>query len=329
MLMQDEKEVSPALRQAVAALVNAKAAVDRLSLGDAADRALARHCTLPSGEDGTSFFREIFPFCGRWEPIGASQAMQVPLEQTFGHSWRWWPKHVAEEHKASLRDQLLAAENGKDRAEVCWIVPLGLYLAHEGKNRIAFLREEGVSHYPALTTPYGYPAPDQLQIFLIPGPHGEECWAVLDDDLIEPLHCPEWTLPVLTAYGVSTSKGWPEDYPPYAAVRDQLAARSGRNFRPLLEAPVSLAALQAKEDKAGEVVTTSFMDLPGVRLRRGWKIGLATLMATILVGILVFQPQLHDLSILSVGLGAALMLTTFVFGEILAVPRHQLDSQDS
>lgn len=315
-------EISHRLRQAVADLVRAKEAVDRLAQGNSVDRTVASHCRLPSGEDGTSFFKDIFPFFGSWRPIGASQTMQVPLEQTFGNSWRWHPENVAEEDKESLREQFLA---GEDRAEVCWIVPLGLYLAHEGKNRIAFLREMGVSHYPAITTPYGYPAPERLQIFLIPGTHGEECWAVLDNDLIEPLRLAAWSLPVLVAYGVRTSKEWPQDYPSYAAIRGEIAARIVRYCQPLKEAPLSLKSLRSKEEKAVEIVAASFMDIPRVRLRRPWKRALWLFVATTLFATLVLQPHIHDLSILSAGFGAAIMLTICLFGEILSIPRRELD----
>jgi len=86
---------------------------------------------------------------------------------------------------------------------------------------------------------------------------------------------------------------------------------------------VSLKALQAKEVKAAEEISTSLMDLPGVRLRRGWKRAMAALVATVVVAILVVRPQLHELSILSAGLGGALMLAVFLFGEILAAPASQ------
>jgi len=311
------------MRQAVSALVRAKARVDRLARGGLDDRELATRCGLPAGEDGTSFFKEVFPFPGCWKPLGASDLRNVPLELTMGHSWRWYPEHVAQEKRASLRERFLSCTDGTERAVVCWIVPLGLFLAHEGKNRIEFLRSEGATHYPALTTPYDYPSPDRLALIQVPGPHGDEWWAALDHDSIEPLRCPEWSLPILTAYGVSVTKGWPEAYPPYDAVRQEVDERSRRNFRPLREASVSLKALQAKEVKAAEEISTSLMDLPGVRLRRGWKRAMAALVATVVVAILVVRPQLHELSILSAGLGGALMLAVFLFGEILAAPASQ------
>jgi hypothetical protein len=309
------------MRQAVTTLVRAKARCDRLARGGLEDRELAARCGLPAGEDGTSFFKDVFPFSGCWKPLGASDLRNVPLELTMGHSWRWYPERVAQEERLPLLERFLSCTDGTERAEVCWIVPLGLFLAHEGKNRIEFLREEGATYYPALTTPYDYPAPDRLALIQVPGPHGDEWWAVLDQDSIEPLRYPEWTLPILTAYGVSTIKGWPEDYPPYAAVRQEVDERSRRNFRPLREAPVSLKALQADDAKALEEVSTSLVDLPGVRLKRCWKISMAALIATVVVAILIIQPPLHEVSILSAGLGGALTIVFFLFGEILAVPR--------
>ncbi len=314
-------EPAPRVRQAVTALVRAKARVDRLARGGLEDRELAARCGLPAGEDGTSFFKDVFPFPGCWKPLGASDLRNVPLELTMGHSWRWYPEHVAQEERLPLLERFLSCKDGTERAVVCWVVPLGLFLAHEGKNRIEFLREEGATYYPALATPYDYPSPDRLALIQVPGPHGDEWWSVLDQDSIEPLRYPEWSLPILTAYGVSTTKGWPEDYPPYATVRQEVDEHSRRNFRPLREAPVSLKALQAEEVKTAEEVSTSLVDLPGVRLKIGWKRAMAALVATVLVAVLVIQPPLHEISILSAGLGGALTIVVFLFGEILAVPR--------
>ena len=90
---------------------------------------------------------------------------------------------------------------------------------------------------------------------------------------------------------------------------------------------MSLKGLQAKEEMAAKEVFVSLIDLPGVRLRKGWKIALAALMVSTVVAALVIQPQLHDLSIVSACLGAGLMLTGFVFPEILVVPQRKLESQ--
>lgn len=315
------------VRHAVTALVMEKDLADRFAQGTRDERELIERCGFPHGEDGTSFFREIFPFCGTWEPIGPSALRQVPLAVTIGHSWRWQPAHIAPEDRAALLDRLLSCTEGRERAEVCWIVPLGLFLAHEGKNRVAFLRGEGASHYPALTTPYDYPAAARLQLIQATGPHGDEWWAVLDDDSIEPLTYPGWSLPVLTAYGVRTVQGWPACFPSYGSVRDEVAHRRDRP-RPLVGPPVSLKSLLAKEAKQEEIVSVSLMDLQDVRLKRHWKRALAALSAAFLVGGLAVQPTLHDFSPLSAGVGAMVVLGVMLFVEVLAVPRHRIDPEN-
>ncbi len=322
-----DEEIPQKLRQAVASLASAKDLADQLALGGRVERDLARKCDLPHGEDGTSFFREIFPFCGPWEPLGPSSLWLIPLELTIGHSWRWQPAHVDPEDRAALVEQLLTCTEGLERAEVCWIVPLGLFLAHEGKNRVAFLRSEGATHYPALTTPYDYPAAERLQLIQVPGPHGEEWWAVLDQDAIEPLRHPDWALPVLTAYGVGTVQGWPTAFPSYAAVRDEVAYRGRRGHRPHTEPPLSLKALLAKEAREAEIVSASFMDLRDVRLKRPWKWALGALAAVFLVAGLVEQPTLQDFSLFSASMGAMVLLSLMLFAEMLAVPRHRIDPE--
>lgn len=316
----------PVLREAVVALVRAKAKIDRMAKGVREEREISVQCGLPAGEDGTSFFQEVFPFAGRWDPIGATELRNVPLDLVMGHSWRWHPENVITEDRELLRKQFLSCTTGTGRAEVCWIVPLGLFLAHEGKNRIEFLRAEGATHYPALTTPYDYPAPERLMLICeADGPHGDEWWAVLDQDLIKPLHCPDWVRPILTAYGVVTATGWPTSFPSYAAVRQAFAERRRRQHHPLEDKSISLKELLAREVMAEKEVCVSLADLPGVRLRRGWKKTMVALAAGAAIAIPVEHPQIQALSMLF--LGAALMLPALLYRRILIVPRGQIDSK--
>jgi hypothetical protein len=327
-MLNIENDVSLALCQSVVTLVKAKTLVDRLSHGSELDRKLARLCGLPAGEDGTSFYRDVFPFCGRWEPSGASLLRQVPLEQTVGHSWRWQPESVPYPQRASLRDRLLALTEGSEQAEVCWIVPLGLYLAHEGKNRVAFLRQEGVSHYSALTTPYDYPAPDRLKLIQVAGTHGEEWWAVLDDDLIEPLRHPEWTVPVLSAYGVLITKQWPAEYASCASVRAKIVADDLGYSPPLGRPAISIKAMKMKELRDAEHTSASLLELENIQFRQGWRRVVLALIGIIAVVLTVRQPSLHDLSFFSFCLGALTIAGLLIFGKILSVPRRNLQSAD-
>jgi hypothetical protein len=140
-----------------------------------------------------------------------------------------------------------------------------------GKNRVAFLRQEGVSHYSALTTPYDYPAPDRLKLIQVAGTHGEEWWAVLDDDLIEPLRHPEWTVPVLSAYGVLITKQWPAEYASCASVRAKIVADDLGYSPPLGRPAISIKAMKMKELRDAEHTSASLLELENIQFRQGWR----------------------------------------------------------
>ncbi len=312
------------MHQAIITLVQAKSRLEQLATGARADRELARRAGALSMEDGATFFREIFPFCDKWYPLGPTQLCQVPLDRTIGLSWRWRPEHVPKEKRSELLTWLTTCTEGTERAQVLWIAPLGLYLAHEGKNRVAFFRSEGVTHYPAFTTPYGYPEPERLRLIQSSGPHGDEWWAVLDQDRITPLRHPEWALPVLTAYGVSTSKGWPADYPSCAALREEIVLRSQMPRRLDDDGSASLLDLQAKAAKDSEIISASLLDLQDVSVRTGWKKAIGGLVGTGLIGSLLAPPPLGMAAFACAGLGAAAMIVALLFTPTLAVPRRRL-----
>lgn len=319
-----DADLPPKLRQAVASLVRAKAHVDGLAHEANIDLGLVSHNGLPPGEDGTSFFQEVFPFYGRWVPSESNVLRKVPLELTVGNSWKWQPRHVDPVERSTLIEDFQHGKDFHDPAIVCWIVPLGLFLAHEGKNRVAFLRSEGETYYTALTSSYDYPAADRLLLVRVEGSHGDEWWAVLDGDEIEPLRHPEWALPVLDAYGVRTVKGWPADFPSYNATREAVASRSRKSTQHLNLPPISLNDVRAKEAKKFEIVSASFLDLQDVRLKRRVKQSLIALSALTLAALLFMDPKPHELSLLSAGLGAVLMLSILMFVEVLDLPRHRI-----
>ncbi|TXT28151.1 MAG: hypothetical protein FD131_3284 [Rhodocyclaceae bacterium] len=327
--MAVDEGLSPKLRHAVASLVRAKAHVDWLAHDANLDLGLVTQNGLSPGEDGTSFFREVFPFYGRWIPSESDVVRKIPLELTVGNSWRWRPRHVDPVERSTLIEDFQQGEDFHDPAKVFWIVPLGLFLAHEGKNRVAFLRSEGETYYTALTSSYDYPAADRLLLVRVEGSHGDEWWAVLDRDEIEPLRHPEWALPVLDAYGVRTANGWPADFPSYIATREAVAYRSRKCTQHLNLPPISLNDVRAKEKKKVEIVSASFMDLQEVRLKRRVKQSLIALVAATMAALLFMDPKPHELSILSAGLGAVVLLSILLFVEVLVLPRHRIgpDSQ--
>lgn len=160
--------------------------------------------------DPYGFARTLLPFWHWTNPSQGPRQALIPLDQTVGHSWRWHPRHAEEiatgRDVAAFRAFLLhpdrSAGQASSRAIAGWIRPLGLFVMHEGKNRVAFLASEGESWMPAQVTEFTYPAAAELTIYAV-----EECGqsvfvCVRKERYAVILTNPAWTLPILDAYGV-------------------------------------------------------------------------------------------------------------------------------
>ncbi|WP_049124532.1 hypothetical protein, partial [Burkholderia cenocepacia] len=196
--------ISSKLRDEIRLLVDAKYEVDELACRSAAGRRLIEpfHDGAYGPRIGASFFRTVFPF-SNLEPCGDSFSALAPVSQTIGASWRWTTSSVPENERpallARLQDPARATAEGYDRAEFIWIKPLGLFLAHEGKNRVGFFRDMGAQWIPAHVAPYDYPAADRLATYAAKHAHQTMYWAVLDGQLLAPINHPAWALPILRA----------------------------------------------------------------------------------------------------------------------------------
>jgi len=147
---------------------------------------------------------------------------------------------------------------------------------------------------------------------------------VLDQDFIEPVSRPDWTLPFLTAYGVEIVDGWPDAYPPYAMVREAhlMARRRTRDIG--RDANISLRMLRERADQAAALVPASLAELAGLRLQKRWRLALSSLTCAMVLAPLATNLQIHDLSAFSAGAGALTMLCGLLFGKAFVVPRHSL-----
>lgn len=186
--------------------------------GSAAARLLAKSMTSSTGR-GTNqyqtlnpsyFARKILPFWQVLDERGESIQAQIPIRQTVGESWRWQPRYAqqiaykgnVDEFRAFLLDPERAAGHSATGASVQWIRPLGLFLVHEGKNRVAFLASQGEEWMPAWVSPCEYPAAVDLMLFEVEE-YGEVVFVCVKDNRYAVIvQHPAWTLPILYAYGV-------------------------------------------------------------------------------------------------------------------------------
>ncbi len=269
-----EQTLSPNLLLAVQQLVRAKYYLD--SMIDAGYGNFMAE-GLGGGVSGSlfpsSFVREIFPFIDRFVPCGTDISALVQTSQTLGFGCKW--RNInGEERDARERfvthPKRASAIRDIDRAEYMWMKPLGLILPHEGKNRADFLREEGVEYIPARVTPYDYPIASRIQIYNIKVKGLNQCWAVLDGDLLQVIKHPSWALPVLKAYGAEVLEEWPSNFACESEVFDEIAKLARPiNLRQLHSNKkyLYLSKVLGRIEAEQEDVAVSFDQIKWLRLR--------------------------------------------------------------
>jgi hypothetical protein len=257
--LPDFTAVGGALLYASAELVAAKYAAEaarRTSVGCLLDRAIpdSGYETI----DSFAFARACLPFLEL--PSGPARPLRVPTVCVLGESWRWRPENVDPKDVDALKAFLLDDERSCSSADECssqfgWPA-LGLAIAHEGKNRIAFLRHIGAVSMPASVSCIDYPCADRISLYVVQVHGREEVWGVLDDRWVEPIPLYSLGKAVLAAYGVSPVGRWPQQFPPPELVLDACAFGAGRP---------DISRILAAHQRRQESVTVALCDVPGIK----------------------------------------------------------------
>lgn len=237
----------------------------------------------------------VLPFFDAIDEVDASsRPAKVPVRFTVGSSWRWHEArlpHGVESVQAALDlftgDQ--CAKAGGLGAEVTLVRPLGVfYVAWEGKNRVAFLARQGVEYMPCLLSERDYPAANRLRLVAVrEGPLC--CWiCVLDGEYAVTIPYPEFTLPILRAYGVKQS-AWSAEYPMLATVMNSFRLQPKDSDAAMRNGPaerVSLSHLKRREKEVAkaDVEYIALIAHPGLALDRNYLRNLALVIAVVLLG---------------------------------------------
>lgn len=260
--------------EAARRLVRIKEALDDLCASQNTTWAVNQLCpglfnAAMSATDGNSFVSAIVPFVGA---AGPETPGLLDLGILIGESWRWkecfTSSPTAGELETYLTETERACRGNQDASLTTLIEPLGLAVAHEGKNRVRFLRDRGVEYIPSAVAYADYPAPERLRIFHLRQQAEDAVWCVLDRRWLRPLALPQLTHLILDPYGVSTSRTWPADLPSLDLVRDAVA-RSGRGPGRSCE-PIDLNAIadrQRLDLEREEWIPTSLLSLEVYRPR--------------------------------------------------------------
>lgn len=184
-----------------------------------------------SAIDVSAFTRAVVPFLDLTHSLHPRRA-RVPLDRLLGESWRWREPSSPSRSVTALADYLLDDDRSlpgdRDQAIVFEIAPLGLWFAHEGKNRVHFLRSGGATEMPAMVTTVDYPAAERLALYRLAISGREELWCVLDGCRARRLLLPQLTHALLTAYGVAPASRWPQDLPSPHMIAEVLLQRLPR-----------------------------------------------------------------------------------------------------
>jgi len=247
------------MRDAAANLVAAKYRID--SLLRSSDASLLNDALLTYRSmtmDPGAFVHACFPFLYQCRGAHPDISARMPIAQVIGESWRWGPVHAArgedELAEAFLLSDDRASPKDPARAEYFWLREFGIWWGHEGKNRAQFLRLRGAQSMPAIVTPWGYPAANELRRFSVDILGRKEIWAVWQNRWVQRIGLPELSETLLTLYGVPAALPWPRNEP------DPLVVTTAMHMNPHQNA-VDLDPLRTKAKREREEVRVSIADL--------------------------------------------------------------------
>lgn len=322
---------SEGLRAAAAAIVSWQVRLDLARRHDAPGGPVPLQIIGLTGSIcGETLIRAVVPFVMHERAlVQPSAAALVPLDRLLGDSWRWTTGDVRPDDVDCLREWLSHPNRSdlmqKEAASYVGLPALGIYWAHEGKNRVQFLRDCGHTHVPAHLTLYAYPSHERIDLFRVLVSGRIELWAVLERRWVQPILLPELGERLLREYGVAPPSRWPANWPDAASVAEELY----RDVDPEWQGPFNCIDLLPLERRrllrvrGREKVHASVMDLEDVGPR--WKyIGkLALASAALAVLGRVIGSDSGGI-VTGVGIGFGLMLLALISWPLLETSRRML-----
>lgn len=151
---------------------------------------------------GLDFFEKIVPFLRHEESVGPSFKAMVDSRLVLGASIKGKPKDIsAQEAPERVACYSTHTEYGLGKAEYSWYEQLGIFVAHEGKHRVAFMREQGDLPIAAEVRLVKYPAAERIKIVSSRDGYWR-FFAILDGRYLQVLERPDITRWFLSEYGI-------------------------------------------------------------------------------------------------------------------------------
>ncbi|MEX3556219.1 MAG: hypothetical protein VB131_06485 [Burkholderia gladioli] len=322
-----QSEVSEEMERSVDALCALKISLDRYArqwMGQPfMDDWMDSHNTC--AYFGDSFLRLILPFMD-WERSESRDYYRAYVNPRYvlGASIKGRPEHI-DDDKVAEKIALYSTHFGS-RDNACYIryPVLGLYYAHEGKHRVAFMRAHEQPAIAAWVQDANYPTPERI-VLIAPTDERDEWLALLDGRYLQVLRRPRLSQQLLTAYGVKTVR-----WKMVPGLPDEQCVREAIYARRLHREPTTTAELdrtldledvrqQQREDAA--FVERTILDLEPLRF--AWRPYFATVAACLVVSLVPSAIPIDGLRAVGWGLtGVACGLATAVSLLRFRGPRH-------
>lgn len=285
------------------------------------------------------FLARVLPFMWEAKHCEGREYALVPTANTLGCSWRWRRRSLDNEKAQRLVQQLTdaraLANDSLNRASYALIRPLGIFAPNEGKNRVDFLREEGIEQIPAEVFYIDYPSAIRLKLYRVEAGVFAETWAVLDGRWVERVARPSWSIPILNAYGVPLEQEWPAAFAPIGDVLEAFLGRRGstqalghpenRNA-----AVVDLETLKVRSEYQAERVPCPVIELQHVKIDpRFWMSAGAGLFVSSLATMWLPAEWTEVRLVAGIALGAAVGALVAVAAPILQVRRRCVRNQSA
>ncbi|EHA15242.1 hypothetical protein [Halomonas sp. HAL1] len=152
-----------------------------------------------------SLMAVLIPFLNWEDQNGQAYRAFVDPKHVVGTNIKGHPENVPPEEVVNRIERYATYFGSRDNALYVWYKPLGLFIAHEGKHRVAFMRSHDQPAIAAWVQEAGYPAPSRITI-IEPSDDRDEWLAMLDGRYIQVLRRPNLARKILDAYGVSTAR---------------------------------------------------------------------------------------------------------------------------
>lgn len=224
----------------------------------------------------SSYAARIIPFLN-WNKAQPKSPAFVPVEIALGSCIGGFPEHIKPEHiKQRIEKYRTNGRTGGGGTEpACgdYVPELSLYVAHEGKHRVAFMRQQGEPCFLSNVHVLNYPAAHRIKI--IRSSDFPDCpyFVVLDGRYLQMLsQAPYISIDLLKSYGVE-EVSWRELNAPTeqfvfnAIVESGLLWRSpddiseaARSFDLVKLAADELAQIQAQTKKQNRSIVDRFVD---------------------------------------------------------------------